>query len=117
MLEWPYRRFIKAFNASQRRKAVDEIENRKNLHISALHANSNLDDGKGTRKEYIESLEKYYENLKNIVWEPDRVQKENEEMQRLEENDDFLRAGKRNLQKILNPKMPGQSTLESLPNG
>lgn len=117
LLEWPYRRFLKAFNAWQRRKQVEEVETRKNLHISALYANTNLDDDKGTRKDYIESLNKYYEDLKNIVWEPDRVQRENEEMKKMEDNDPFLQAGRRNMQKVLQPKMPGQSSLESLPNG
>lgn len=116
LLEWPYRRFIKAFSAWQRRNAVDEIEKRKNLHVSSLYANSNWDDERNNREEQIENLERYYETLKDIVWNPNQVQDENREMQEMESADPFLAAGKRNLRKIVPPSYPNQDDFEEMVN-
>lgn len=116
ILEWPYRRFMKAFSAWQRRNSLDEIERRKNLHVSALYSNTNWDDEKNDREAQVENLEKYYETLKDWVWEPDKVDRENKEMQELEDSDPFLRAGKRNRQKIVPVSYPGQEDIEDIIN-
>ena len=102
---------MKAFSAWQRRNAVDEIEKRKNLHVAALIANTNWDDEKNDREGHTEDIEKYYETLKNWVWNPNLIREENEEMQDLEEADPFLRAGKRSLQKVVDPKFPNEDEI------
>lgn len=111
LLEWPYRRFIKAFSAFQRRKSVDEVENRKNLHVQALWTIVEWKED-GDQQKAIEDVEKYYELLKDYVWNPKIVEQENKEMQALEEADPFLRASKRNLKKIVEPYMPNQEKIE-----
>lgn len=106
LLEWPYRRFVKAYEAWSRRKLVDELDDRRNGHINALYANSNFDDDKGTRDKYIESLNEYYEKLKNIAWQDSKeVKKEEKQIEEMEENDPFLRAGKRALARVASPKI------------
>jgi hypothetical protein len=116
LLEWPYRRFLKAFSAWQRRKAVDDIDNRKNLHVQAFWSITEWKE-QGDQNKAIESVEQYYETLKNIVWNdsPER-RKEQREAKKMEEDNPFLRAGKRNLTKFIPPKMPGQETIEEITN-
>lgn len=111
LLEWPYRRFIKAFSAWQRRNAVDEIEKRKNLHITAYNSITDWKE-EGDQAKAIENVDKYYELLKDYVWDPNKMEKENKEMQILENADPFLKAGKKNVQKILPLSMPGQKEIE-----
>jgi hypothetical protein len=98
LLEWPARRFTKAFEYYQKRKTVDELENKKNLHVAAFWSNSSFDG----KEETIKSIEDYYELLKDIVLkDPKETERENKELEQMEENDPFLRAGKRNLAKIV----------------
>lgn len=111
LLEWPYRRFIKAFSAWQRRKTVDEIENRKNLHVQAMWQIVEWKEI-GDQQKAIEDIEKYYELLKDHIWNPNKYEEENQEMRELEESDSFLKAGKRNLQMVLPPKFPNQESIE-----
>lgn len=113
LLEWPYRRFIKAFSSWQKRRAIDEIENRKNIHVGALLGIIEWKEA-GDQEKAIENVEQYYEKLKDIVWEPDKHIRENQEMRELEESDPFLRAGKRNIQKVIpvQAALPGQESIE-----
>jgi hypothetical protein len=113
--EWPYRRFIKAFSSFQRRKAVDEIENKKNMLISAYYGITEW-KGEGDQQKAIKSAEEYYEKLKDIIWNPNKAKEESEELRELESNDPFLAASRRNIQKVIPPELPGQKTLESLPD-
>lgn len=111
LLEWPYRRFIKAFSAWQRRNAVDEVEKRKNMHVQALQGIVEWKE-EGDQFKAIEDAERYYELLKDHVWDPEKAKKENREMQELENSDPFLKAGKRNIRKIIDPYMPNQNSIE-----
>lgn len=115
LLEWPYRRFIKAFGAWQKRNAVDEIENKKNLHIQALYTIIEWKEP-GDQKDAIENVEKYYELLKDIIWDPKKVERENQEMREIEDTDPFLKAGKRNLKKLIGPYQPNQEKIENTLN-
>lgn len=110
ILEWPYRRFNKAFAAWQKRNAVDEVEKRKNLHVAAMWGivewKENTD-----QEEAITNIENYYEALKNFIWDPNKVEIENQEMKILEESDPFLAAGKRNLSRVIPPKYPNEDEI------
>ena len=66
--------------------------------------------------EAIESVENYYEKLKDYLWNPEILDQENKEMRKLESEDSFLAAGKRNLQKIVPPKIPHQDEIEGIIN-
>jgi len=101
---------MKAFGAWQKRNAVDEIEKRKNLHVSALQGVTEWKEA-GDQEEAIESVENYYELLKDIVWDPKKADRENKEMKALEDADPFLRAGKRNLERITPAKMPNEDNI------
>jgi hypothetical protein len=106
LLEWPARRFTKAYEIWTRRKLVDEIDQKRNDHISALYSNSNYDDDKGTRNKYIDSLNDYYEKLKNVAWrDPKETEIEEKELKEIEDNDPFLKAGRRALAKVTPPKI------------
>lgn len=111
LLEWPYRRFIKAFAAWQKRNAVDELENKKNLHVQALLGIIEWKEA-GDQNEAIQNVEKYYELLKDIIWDPKKFERENREMRELEESDSFLAAGKRNFKKLIEPYQPNQESIE-----
>jgi hypothetical protein len=101
---------MKAFGAWQKRNAVDEIEKRKNLHVASLQSITEWKEA-GDQEEAIESVENYYELLKDMVWDPKKADRENKEMQELEENDPFLAAGKRNLQRVVAPKYPNEDSI------
>lgn len=111
ILEWPYRRYVKAFSSWQRRKVIEEIENRKLVHLGALHGVIEWKEPDDQIKA-IESAEEYYERMKDIVWDPHISKKENEEMQELEASDPFIKAGRKSIRKVLPPEFPNQSSIE-----
>jgi hypothetical protein len=113
LLEWPYRRVLKVFDAWQRRNAIDEVEKRKNLHIQALQSIIEWKD-EGDQNQAIENVEEYYETLKDILWNPKKMDEENKEMRAMEDSDSFLKAGKRNLQKVVPPKFDGEDEISDL---
>ena len=110
MLEWPYRRFLKAFDAWQRRRAVDDCERRKQAHIAALHSNQTWDDKENNRPQAIENLEEHYEQVKDMIWSSSDEVKE----EIVETDNAFMRAGKRALARIVPPEMPGESSVGRL---
>ena len=112
LLEWPYRRFMKAFDAWQKRRAIDEIEKKKNMHIMTQYTIIEWKDSSDQTKA-IENIENYYELLKDLVWEQSTEKQQKTE--ELEQNDPFLQAGKRNMMKVEVPEMPGESEIEGLP--
>jgi hypothetical protein len=113
LLEWPYRRVLKVFDAWQRRNAVDEIERRKNIHVGSLLGIVEWKEA-SDQNEAIEDVENYYEMLKDVIWNPKKMDEENQEMRDLESSDPFLAAGKRNLQKIVPAIMPGEEDITGL---
>lgn len=115
ILEWPYRRYVKAFSSWQRRKVIEEIENRKIVHIGALFSIIEWKQA-SDQEDAIANAENYYEMMKNIVWNPKLNQEENEEMQKIEESDSFLKAGKRNRQKLSPASFVGQEEIEEALN-
>jgi hypothetical protein len=66
----------------------------------------------GDQQKAIEDVDRYYELLKDHVWNPNKFEEENREMRELEESDEFLKAGKRNLRKVIDPLMPNQELIE-----
>jgi hypothetical protein len=66
----------------------------------------------GDQQKAITDVEKYYELLKDYIWDPNKADKENKEMQELEENDSFLAAGKRNVRKIVEPMQPNENLIK-----
>lgn len=91
------------------------METKKNFHIGALYGIIEWKD-EGDQAKAIEDVNKYYEMLKDIMWEPEKSQRENEEMKILEDSDPFLAAGKRNIQKIIPPSFPNQESIEDTLN-
>lgn len=109
--EWPYRRYVKAFSSWQRRKVIEEIENRKLAHLGALYGIIEWKQPEDQEKA-IENTDDYYEKLKNLVWNPKMSQEENEEMQALEQADPFIKAGRKSMKKSLPPEFPNQNNIE-----
>jgi hypothetical protein len=111
ILEWPYRRYVKAFSSWQRRKIIEEIENRKIAHMGALMSIIEWKQPEDQEKA-IESTEEYYEKMKDIIWDPLKNQKENDEMKALEDSDPFIKAGRKSIRKIIPVEAPGQLDIE-----
>lgn len=110
LLEWPYRRFVKAYEYWQQRRFCDKIDEKCQLYIAAITANTNWDDEKNDRSQHIKDIEEYYDLIKREVIRDQRVAKqEQERKQELEANDPFLQAGKRNLAKVVPPTITFQS--------
>jgi hypothetical protein len=105
---------MRAFDAWQRRNSVDEIEKKKNLHVAALYTITEWKE-QGDLEKSVESLEEYYETLKDIVWaSPEDRKKRQEEAINIEQNDAFLQAGKRNLMKVEKVELPQEVEIEGL---
>lgn len=110
-MEWPYRRFIRAFTAMQRRSVCDELRHRRMIHIGGLHANSNLDGEDNPRAKIIEEIETAYDQLIADAWNGTT------EAQRIEQsgvlNTGFMRAGQRAVARLTNstPILPGEEVL------
>lgn len=115
LLNWPYRRWIKAFAAWTRRKAVEAVDRRQEAHIAALYSNTNYDSQENDREGAIKRLGEYYDQLRDVVGrDPEEVRKEAEALRRMEENDPFLRAGRRNMaiSVPVDPMMPGEESIQ-----
>lgn len=113
-MEWPYRRFIKAFDAFQRRLACEYLRARKTAHICALYANTNYDGGEDNpRLQAIMDLEHTYEELITEAWNGSSSATAREEAP----EPAFIQAGRRAMAAMTQqPIMPGEQALAALPS-
>jgi len=114
-MEWPFRRFVKMFDAFQRRTLCDRWEARRSAHIAACIANTNLDSPENDRAGILEKLEFAYDSLIARIWNGgEEVVSEAEEEAW---QDPFMRAGRHAAQavKIRTPVLPGEEVIGSLP--
>jgi hypothetical protein len=97
LLNWPYRRFIKAFEAWQRRKAIERTEHQEDLHIAAMYSNTNMDDPDNNRGERVKDVQSFYGSLRQEILGGTRDRS-------LEPPDEhaeaFMRASRRSVAKI-----------------
>jgi hypothetical protein len=116
-MEWPYRRFFKAFDAFQRRVLCDEWRTRKTTHIAAMFANTNFDDEKNDRPTKITQLEEQYNQIITRIWNGSSEDEMSEAEQEAWESP-FMKAGRKAIQSgVESFAMPGESALEALPQG
>ena len=108
LLEWPYRRFLRAFEAWQRRRAVERIERQEDLHIAAMYSNTNMDMADNKREERVQDLRDFYKELRRSVLESGREQPEAPDPQA----DAFMRAGRRSVAVVAPPSV--QASVEDL---
>lgn len=111
LLEWPYRRFVKALDSWQRRLAVERVERQEDLHISALYANTNMDNPDNDRIGLVEAVREHYANVRR------RILGVHEQEEQLDEQQEaFMRAGRRNLAIVAPPPvLPGENSIKGLP--
>jgi hypothetical protein len=115
-MEWPYRRFLKAFDAFQRRTICDEWKLRKATHLAALYSNTNLDDEKNDRPSIVAKLEQAYDEIIARIWNGgDSDEQEVDQADDSAWQSDFMRAGRRALNTIGPPIMPGEDAIGGLP--
>jgi hypothetical protein len=57
LLKWPWRRFEAFYEAHAKRLAVKQAVDHRNAMVTGLWANSNLDDGKDTRKQFLTEID------------------------------------------------------------
>lgn len=108
-MEWPYRRFIKFFEAFQRRTIIDEWKQRKVMHISALYGNGYIKD----LQEAVQKIENSYDEIIHqlSLGGASEIQKKTDEAM----SDPFMRAGRRAKQGVKPIVMPGEDAIASLP--
>lgn len=92
-MEWPYRRFLKAFDSFQRRLLMDEWRARKCAHLAALYSNTNLDDERNDRASIVERLEQTYEDVIAKIWNGGPTEEE-KQVEEQAWTSPFMRAGK-----------------------
>jgi hypothetical protein len=76
------------------RRLLESLERRKEDMISALWANSNYDDDKGSRRSAIEEIEKNYEEVAQAI-----IYGEEQE-QEIDEDNPFFASGKKAIAKL-----------------
>ncbi len=113
-MRWPYRRFLKAYDAFQRRRLCEEWRQRKLAHLAGLHANTNLDQKNVDRAQIMRDVEAGYDELIARIWNDD-VGTDSEEIDP-DTDDPYLRAQMRQ-QAIASQRfsMPGESQIAALP--
>lgn len=115
-MEWPLRRFTKAFDAFRRRTACDEWRARKIAHLAALHANTNLDDEKNDKGAISQKLERSYDNIIARIWNGTINDPDEDGVDEAEWESDFMRAGRKHTATQLQPPlMPGEAQIGALP--
>jgi hypothetical protein len=60
ILQWPWKRFERFYQAFIKRQVVESMERRKEALIAACWANSNYDDDKGTRQNLVDEIEDHF---------------------------------------------------------
>lgn len=102
LLDWPWKRFERFYEAAKKRDLVETLERRKDGMISALWSNSNYDDEKNTRQNAIADIEERCEEAVEIILtgiDPSEVPEEE-----VDDQYGFFAAGERGLSKILAPR-------------
>lgn len=70
MLNWPWKRFEKFYEAFAKRKIADELTHRKLLLISSFYANPNYDSKEVNRDDIIKKLEEQFAELIDNIYVP-----------------------------------------------
>jgi basic membrane lipoprotein Med (substrate-binding protein (PBP1-ABC) superfamily) len=112
-MEWPYRRFIKAFGAFQRRIVIDELRARRVAHIGALYANTNLDGQESPRAQIVSDVENAYEELIANTWNGTIPGVDEESVETGGEgtfHSDFMNAGRRAMA-VQDVELPGEAVM------
>ena len=68
LMTWPWRRFLAAYEAFQRRQACDEMRAMKMAHLGGLAGNTNLDGEKVDRKQITQEIAESYEKAITQIW-------------------------------------------------
>lgn len=110
-MEWPFRRFQKAYDAYQRGLICDELRDRKNTHVAALFANSDFNDPKNDRGEAVQKVTRFYDDLSATIWNGDQKVAEDPGTEEAWESD-FMQAGRRAAAGF---SLPGESAVGALP--
>lgn len=67
LYEWPWKKFEALYEAHIKREQSQRALSERNAWITGLLANTNLDDGKSTKKNMLDNIDNTYENtLKSI---------------------------------------------------
>lgn len=110
-MEWPFRRFQKAYDSYQRGLICDELRERKNMHLAAVHANTNLDDEKADRASVVERVSRFYDDLSARIWNGDAGEEDAETEAAWES--DFMQRGRA----AVSFSLPGETVIGALPDG
>jgi hypothetical protein len=96
LLEWPWKRFEKFYESFTKRRIIESLESRKDQMISALWANSNYDDDKGTREKAINEIESNFNSVIASVFEG----KINQQEEEIDESNPFFASAKKGQEKL-----------------
>jgi hypothetical protein len=67
ILNWPWKKFEALYEAHTKREQSEKALDERNAYITGLLANTNLDDGKSTKRNMLENVDIDYQNaLKSI---------------------------------------------------
>lgn len=123
-MEWPFRRFVKAFDAYQRRILCDEWKHRKAVHLAAMYANTNLDLESNDRAAIVTKLEEQYDTIIAKIWNGGELSPVEEKEEKAWQSP-FMRAGRSQIEmvqdaaaRVVGPKsmkLPGEAEIGALP--
>ena len=67
-MDWPWKKFEALYEAFMKREQAVKILDERNAYISGLLANTNLDDGKQTKKRMLENVDIDYQNTLRSIY-------------------------------------------------
>lgn len=112
LLEWPYRRFMRAFDAWQRRRSAERIERQEDAHVAALYANTNMDNPDNNRDQIVRQIQSFYNSLRRQVLGDSQAEVEAPPDPQAEA---FFRSSRRNQAMFESPELPGEAAIRRLP--
>lgn len=68
LINWPWKKFEALYDAFSKREASQNALLERNAYITGVLANTNLDDGKSTKRNMLESVDEDYQNRLRSIY-------------------------------------------------
>lgn len=84
-----------------RRQAVEELAQRKNLIVAAIHSNPNWDEEENDKESFFKNLEFHHTQAIEYIYHPELIALDEAKKEAvIDWNDPFWQAAKRNIERV-----------------
>jgi len=88
------------YNAMVRRQAVEEMVQRKNLIVAAVHSNPNWDEEGNDKEGFFKNLEYGFNQAMEYIYHPELIERDRKKKEEvIDWSHPFWQAAKRNIQR------------------